>query len=303
MIADVTTNEPVHRLLLADGPVRVGLFRCRPWHALFHEDRRALGHYLVFPASSVYIRPDGEEWMVADPNLVMLYNAGQTYRREKLAETGDRCVYFGFDGPLLLQVLQQYDPSVTERPQQPFVRSHGPSDATSYLLQQRLARHLQENGPVETLAIQELALALLGRVLRRLYPAAPAPAPHKSTRVEHATLAQEVKAIVDTRFAEGLTLDDLATSVAASPYHLCRVFRQETGHTIHQYRNQVRLRLALHTLLESQEDVSTVALDVGYSSHSHFTHAFRRAFGLTPSAARRQASARWLRKMSKNLTV
>jgi AraC family transcriptional regulator len=74
--------------------------------------------------------------------------------------------------------------------------------------------------------------------------------------------------------------------VRVSVFHLCRTFRAVTGQTIHAYRTQLRLRAALERV-EYASDLSAVALDLGFSSHSHFTAAFRRAFGVTPSGVRR----------------
>ena len=55
---------------------------------------------------------------------------------------------------------------------------------------------------------------------------------------------------------------------------------------LHAYRDQLRLQGALPRLAAG-EDITRVALDLGYSSHSHFTWAFRRRFGVPPSSVRR----------------
>ena len=68
-------------------------------------------------------------------------------------------------------------------------------------------------------------------------------------------------------------------------FHLCRIFKRHTGQTIHGYRNQLRLRKSLD-LLGDTDDILRLALALGYSGHSHFTAAFHRLFGMTPSAFR-----------------
>jgi AraC-like DNA-binding protein len=75
--------------------------------------------------------------------------------------------------------------------------------------------------------------------------------------------------------------------VGVSVFHLCRVFRSVTGGTIHQHREQLRLRAALPAVMESDDDLLSIGLRLGFSSHSHFTAAFRRRFTITPSALRR----------------
>jgi AraC-like DNA-binding protein len=56
---------------------------------------------------------------------------------------------------------------------------------------------------------------------------------------------------------------------------------------MHGYRNQLRLRAALESLRDPRVDLSGLALDLGFSSHSHFTVMFRRSFGCPPSQFRR----------------
>jgi AraC family transcriptional regulator len=57
------------------------------------------------------------------------------------------------------------------------------------------------------------------------------------------------------------------------------------GAALHEYITQLRLARALAEIPHT-DDLTTLALDVGFSSHSHFSAAFRRAFGMTPSQFR-----------------
>ena len=75
--------------------------------------------------------------------------------------------------------------------------------------------------------------------------------------------------------------------MGASVFHLARTFRRRTGFSLHAYRNQLRVRTALEHLASPGTDLVALALDLGFSSHSHFTETFRRGFGVTPSEARR----------------
>jgi AraC family transcriptional regulator len=82
-------------------------------------------------------------------------------------------------------------------------------------------------------------------------------------------------------------LEALAKACGLSPYHLCRVFRIATGDTIHKHLTQLRLRAALDRLGDARHDLVSLTFDVGFSSHSHFTFALRREFGVPPSQALR----------------
>jgi AraC family transcriptional regulator len=85
-----------------------------------------------------------------------------------------------------------------------------------------------------------------------------------------------------------VTLEILAEKLGISPFRLCRAFRQATGGTLHQHLTDLRLAAALERLPQYRERLTALALDLGFSSHSHFTHAFRGRFGRTPLAYLRQ---------------
>jgi AraC family transcriptional regulator len=90
----------------------------------------------------------------------------------------------------------------------------------------------------------------------------------------------------------------VARRAGSSVFHLCRTFRRHTGSTLHGYRNQMRLRTALEQVAAPASDLTDLALDLGYSSHSHFTSAFRKAFGMAPSTFRRKATVQAVRELS-----
>jgi len=82
------------------------------------------------------------------------------------------------------------------------------------------------------------------------------------------------------------TLHEIARAVRCTPWRLCREFRRLTGQTMTSYRHALRMQLALERLRDSPSDLTALALELGYSSHSHFTQVFRRHIGITPSEVR-----------------
>jgi AraC-like DNA-binding protein len=85
----------------------------------------------------------------------------------------------------------------------------------------------------------------------------------------------------------------MARAVHASPFHLARIFQQRTGVPVHRYLTQLRLRAALERLADGADDLTALALELGFSSHSHFTDSFRREFGCAPSTVRARPQAAW----------
>lgn len=90
------------------------------------------------------------------------------------------------------------------------------------------------------------------------------------------------------------SLTSLGRALECSLYHLTRTFRAEVGVPLYRYLLWVRLSVALDRLANGESNLSALAFDVGFSSHSKFTTAFGRALGLTPSEFRRRSYGRYV---------
>lgn len=284
--------------------VWLGEFRCPPDDPRWRGDNIIVdGHNVVFPRTSLVIQHAGREPVVTNRNHVMFYNHRQVYTRGRIDQHGDHCIYLVVSGDLLLEIAGPYDPAVVERPDRPFPFDHGPSDPSSYLFYHLVSHYLLGHEAPDALLLEETILRVLHAVIGQAYRARGGSrrAPRPSAIRARAEAVAAVKSILSIRFREGIRLDDLAREVGVSTYHLARVFKAGTGLTLHAYLNQLRLRASLERLTERRADLSELALDLGFSSHSHFTDAFRRAFGASPSVIRRAAAARDLREMSKIL--
>lgn len=83
------------------------------------------------------------------------------------------------------------------------------------------------------------------------------------------------------------SLHEVADAVSRSPFHMARKFRQQTGLSLHQYRQHLRLAAAMERLVDGDHDLAGLAHDLGYCSQSHLGAVFRREVGVTLGEARR----------------
>ena len=133
---------------------------------------------------------------------------------------------------------------------------------------------------------EESVIAIVASVLRRAYGGRPARANSRSSET-HRDLAHRARAALLQSVAVRVTLGSLARQLGVSEFHLCRVFHEQTGMTLHSFKTEVRLRRGLEMLGDSDSDLSRIALELGFSSHSHFSDTLRRRFGKTPTAIRK----------------
>lgn len=269
--------------------VRIGEFRCPPDHAAWTEENYIGPHALfVFPRVPVRIQQADAREVVADVNSVMYYNPDTYYHRGALHPRGDECEWFAIEPDVLRDALAEADPAAADRPRHPFTAPRGPSDAETYLLQRRLTDHVRQNPAAEALAVEEMALTVLRRLVRLSQAdneRGDAPV-RGTTQAAHWGAVERARQILSLRFREKLRLGDIAAAVHVSPYHLCRMFRRQSGVSLHRFVDHLRLRASLEMLGEFGGDLTQLALWLGYSSHAHFTTAFRRVFGISPSQAR-----------------
>jgi AraC-like DNA-binding protein len=113
-------------------------------------------------------------------------------------------------------------------------------------------------------------------------------APVPRARPSHKRLADNAREalIADSR----LGLVELARIVECSPFHLSRVFRRETDTTISEYRLRLRVREALARISAGEQNLARLAIELGFSDHSHLTRLLVRELGETPTAIRRSSA-------------
>jgi AraC family transcriptional regulator len=93
---------------------------------------------------------------------------------------------------------------------------------------------------------------------------------------------EKVVSLLQKNLAEPPALEEIGRVVGCSPFHLSRTFSAATGRTIPQYIRQLRMERAAELLKSGKFNVTEAALEVGYSSLSHFSQAFHETFGCCP---------------------
>ena len=273
----------VDRAVFESPSVQVGVFRCEVDDPLFHDSGPTNTFCFVFPRESVVIEHCDSRPFVADATLVTLYNRGQAYRREAVSRDGDRSDWFAVSEADVRDGVAAYDRAAAEAPH-PIRFHHVRCESDLYRRQRELFVAITEGLPLEALEVEERVVGFFGELLRGAYRNR---SHRQSTRSDVVPSAQK---ILGRNFQRPLRLADVANAVDCSIFHLCRAFRLRTGLTLNAYREQLRLRAAIG-LLQDSRDLTAIALELGYSSHSHFTARFRAAFGTTPSALRNAMSS------------
>jgi len=270
------------RLLLNTETVTIRDVVCRGECRHKSPEESARCTHLVFPYRGVYVRHLGSDDAVAEANQVLFFNQGESCRVSHPVEGGDASLVLEIGEPLLRELAPREQ--VRKEGVLAFRRQRLRIDARTQALAAVL-RHTLTLNTAETLEAETLALTLVRRAV--------------GERTSHAAgaslglqkLVDRAKLVLASDLARRWTLADIATEVRVSPVYLTQVFQQVEAMPLYRYQLRLRLARALD-LLAQYSDLTALGLHLGFSSHSHFSSAFRQAYGRSPQEFQRSVRPR-----------
>ncbi len=248
--------------------------RCRARSA----EEVATTHSVVLTTRGVFVRHVRGGEAVAEANQLSLFTRGEPYRVSHPVAGGDECLVLAPDEEALAALLPRAERA---RDDVRFALTHRPLAAEEQR-EALLLRHDLAGGRIDDLEGEVRALDLLRRLVGREGPRVRAGA---STR----RLVDRAKLWLGAHAGERATLARIARDVGATPVYLTQAFAAVEREPLYRYQRRLRLARALRQL-DEPIDLTTLALDCGFASHSHFTAAFRAVYGIAPSALRARGS-------------
>jgi AraC family transcriptional regulator len=259
--------------LLVTPTVRVRDVRCEGRCRHRGAEECTSSTHLVFPYRGVYVRHVGSDDAVAESNQVLHFNAGEGYRVSHPVDGGDSSFVLVPDESILRELAPRE--RLHDGAELRFRQQRATLDTRAQALA-ALLRHSLVTGVIETLEAESLALTLIRRTLGPR--TAHQPGGNRGLR----KLVDRSKLVLSADLSRRWTLAEIAAEVGVSPVYLTQVFQQVEGVPLYRYQLRLRLARALDQI-GKVEDLSALALDLGFSNHSHFSSAFRQAYGRSPS--------------------
>lgn len=109
----------------------------------------------------------------------------------------------------------------------------------------------------------------------------------KTEAAEYNEKIADVLSYINENLSKDLSVDELASRTYLSRYHFMRLFKEQTGYTVHNYIRQKRLTLAAR-LIRDGMSASHAAAECGFSDYSTFHRAFTSTFGVSPGKIKKQ---------------
>jgi AraC family transcriptional regulator len=183
------------------------------------------------------------------------------------------------------------DPTTTAQPTWQFMEKTNPHDDVVSPLLQRLetfkdsevATHgwFEEQFRLLLLALLEIDSQVAAEIDR-------VPAARAATRDELYRRIQGARDFMEAGLSGPLTIQEIASAAAFSPFHFLRTFKQVFGETPHQYLTRRRVEAAKALLKNTDISVTNVCLAIGFESLGSFSWMFRRHVGVSPEGYRQR---------------
>lgn len=270
------------QLLLDTGTVRVRDVACSGQCRHRSEEECTSATHLVFPYRGVFVRHVGRNDAVAEANQLLFFNEAEAYRISHPVDGGDACLDLVVEEAQLLELVpkEQLRSGATPAFRRQRRRIDPRAQALVALLRHSLSRNI-----AETLEAETLALTLVRRSLgeRTSHVAGASPGRQK--------LVDRAKLVLSSDLSRRWTLAEIAAEVGVSPVYLTQMFQQVEAMPLYRYHLRLRLARALD-LLGRYDNLTTLGMDLGFSSHSHFSSAFRLVYGRTPAEFQRSIKPR-----------
>jgi AraC-like DNA-binding protein len=273
--------------------LEIGLFQARGVSDRCSDVERQDRNAVVLPLAGVFAKHDAPgRQVIGTPSHAVFVAAEVPYRVSFPGGIGDRALVLRFGNELA--------PEHVDRSGDAALASNGLLPAPAMMLRNLLGVRLSQ-GATDGFEIETIGLDLLNVSFDAMRKEKPDVRPAALTRRTRAM--ERVKEAIAVAPSHKWNVARLAKLANLSPFHLCHIFRQMAGTSIYGYVLQERLAHALDAVLDGGDDLTTVALDAGFASHSHFTARFRGFFGCTPAALRRTANTHRIAELRKIVTA
>ena len=165
-------------------------------------------------------------------------------------------------------------------------------DALSYI-KQFLSIRLSVHLPKDETNLTALCSASSYIIIEECYEAILPVLPRLCHAVQHSGAWSDAVAyaayFLRSNLSQDVSLPEIAAFADATPAYLSNLFHQQTGMTIKQYQQKIRMEHACHLLHTTQDKVADIAVKTGFIDRRYFTRIFKETYGMTPQEYRQQS--------------
>ena len=280
--------DPVEKYVYRGELVIVGEFDCPVGHECFPVTESVQNNLFVLATRPLWFRRNTSGFQYIGPGGVLLHPSGCTIERRGDPAAHDFTYWFAIRDDVYREITETHG-----------IDHDLPTESlcpgSEIQLELRLLIERVRDGSTRTVDVESSVLDLLDRICSIAsgsgeYSRGKQVRP--TTRARARRIVDAAKSLVDENLSDSMGIGEIASEIGVSPFHLCRLFKSVDGITLHEYRVRQRMGFVMQKLASCKQlNLTDVALDAGFSNHSHLTRTFRSRLGISPSGARRLLNA------------
>ena len=225
-------------------------------------------YQLVLPYAGAFEWHVGAKTVFLDGTRVLFVSAGEDYADRHVAGFGHDSIIITPHVSMLYELCRPAAPA-----RHPAFERVAESATPRMNLRSHRLLHLEASGN-DPLASDELMIALLKEALAQT---------QRVAGVSPLRVVDAAKQFLHAHLCEPISLNEIAQAVQVSGAYLTDAFTRSEGVPLCRYRVRLRLNRALVELPRC-DDITELALGLGFSSHAHFSNAFKSLYGVSPSS-------------------
>ncbi len=220
---------------------------------------------------------------------ILLNKPGYEHTVDHVHHVPDECTSFGFD--------REFYESLRERYRHHAGRFFENNDVHALLIESdagiEFLHHMAllslRSKRYSSLLIDSLVYEIVELALGKL--TTPDEVKHfpSSLKRNHLETIERAKNYISENYTKDLSLDEIADNSFVSPFHFSRIFKTFTSYSPHQYLIETRLKNAEILIKNTELPITRICLSSGFESLEHFSFAFRKKFGTSPTKYRANA--------------
>jgi AraC family transcriptional regulator len=269
---------------------RVEILRCNGRHALARRREFASRLHFTLPLAGSFVWHADQDSVFADPTTLLCTHEGESFRMSH-PNGGDHSLVLSPSEEVLSHLSERAAAAGLAGRRRLFL-----APARAQLLAHRF--YADPTTKLDAVAADESLVQFFESVALSQPAGDPlggSPGDGHVRRSPDDSLVRRALDYVHHTSEPLLTLKNIASAMHVRAAYLTHAFAERTGQPLYRYIMSLKLSRALHRIATADEDLTTIALDLGFSSHSHFSALFKARYGLTPSQVRRGASKHSLR--------
>lgn len=253
---------------------KVELVRCNGEHRSARRREFATHLHFTLPLSGCFVWHADREDVFADPTTLLCTHAGDSFRMSH-PHGGDQSIVLSPSPQLIDYLTERFGPAAFDQRRRMRIAP-------------ARAQWIAHTFHFDLLHTQDAAAA--DECLLQFFENIVADDDAQRTLRDEA-LARRVLDYVHDTPETRLTLQHIANALQVRAPYLTHAFARHTGQPLYRYVMSLKLTRALFRIAAGDEDLTRIALDLGFSSHSHLSAAFKARYGRPPSTARRTRGA------------